>query len=179
MARVFIALGANLPSLAGVPEVTLRAAAGRLEQAGKIRRRSSLYRTTPVGYAAQPDFVNAVVELETELGPRQLLRELLAIEQEFGRDRAGAIKDGPRTLDLDLLLYDQLAIDELDLVVPHPRLTERAFVLIPLCEIAPDVIPAGQTLTVAQALKRIQPKREGEAETVRKIPWSEWDRWRP
>jgi 2-amino-4-hydroxy-6-hydroxymethyldihydropteridine diphosphokinase len=165
--------------LAGVPEVTLTSAAGRLERAGKVQRRSSLYRTTPVGYAAQPDFVNAVVELETELGPQELLGELMAIEQEFGRERAGAIKDGPRTLDLDLLLYGEQAIREPELVVPHPRLTERAFVLIPLCEIAPGVIPAGQTLTAAQALSRIQPKREGDAETVRRIPWGEWDHWRP
>ena len=99
-------------------------------------RRSQLYRTRPVGYADQPDFVNAVAEVETQLEPRVLLRELLALEQRHRRVRGR--RNGPRTLDLDLLLYDCLELDAPELKLPHPRMHERAFVLMPLHEIAPQ-----------------------------------------
>ena len=108
MRKANIGMGANLASRAGAPEETLAAAAVRLASLGRIASRSSLYSTEPVGYAAQPRFVNAAVELQTALTPRQLLNGLLAIEQEFGRDRSAGIANGPRTLDLDILIFDDL-----------------------------------------------------------------------
>jgi len=103
-----------------------------------VLQRSSLYRTAPLGYREQPDFVNAVVRLATGLDAGTLLHELLAIEQSRGRVRT--IPNGPRILDLDLLLYGTAIIAEPELVVPHPRMHERAFVLVPLLEIAPEVV---------------------------------------
>src|ERR1035438_5319340 len=100
MRTAFIGMGANLASWAGAPEATLAAAARRLESLGRVACRSSLYSTAPVGFAEQPRFVNAVVALETELPPRELLDGLLAVEQEFGRTRAAGFANGPRTLDL-------------------------------------------------------------------------------
>ena len=93
---------------------------------------------------SQPRFINAVVALETELEPRELLDGLLAIEQEFGRDRAAGIRQRARTLDLDILLFDSLIINEPGLEIPHPRLAERAFVLVPLNEIAPQAARSTQ-----------------------------------
>ena len=103
-------MGGNLASMAGPPEATLAAAALRLESLGRVTRRSSLYSTAPVGFAAQPRFMNAVVALATELGPRELLDGLLVIELEFGRERAAGIANGPRTLDLDILLLGELEV---------------------------------------------------------------------
>jgi len=119
MRTAYIGMGGNLASWAGAPEATLAAAALRLESLGRVTSRSSLYSTAPVGFAAQPRFVNAVVALETELEPRELLDGLLAIEQEFGRDRAAGFANGPRTLDLDILLLGDLEIREPGLVIPH------------------------------------------------------------
>ena len=145
-------MGGNLASWAGAPEATLAAAALRLESLGRVASRSSLYSTAPVGFAAQPRFVNAVVALETELEPRELLEGLLAIEQEFGRDRSAGIANGPRTLDLDILLFGGLKISEPGLEIPHPRLAKRAFVLVPLNEIAPQVVVPGCGKTVGQLM---------------------------
>ena len=145
-------MGGNLASWAGKPEETLAAAALRLESLGRMTRRSSLYSTAPVGFAAQPRFVNAVVELETQLEPRELLEGLLAIEKEFGRDRAAGVVNGPRTLDLDILLLGDLEIHEPGLETPHPRLAVRAFVLVPLCEIAAEIVVPGYTKTVKYLL---------------------------
>ena len=102
-----------------------------------VTGRSSLYRTAPIGHAAQPDFINAVAALDTQLSAVALLRELQAVEARHGRERSFA--NAPRTLDLDLLLYGEAHIDEPGLSVPHPRMQERAFVLAPLVEIAPKV----------------------------------------
>ena len=99
--------------------------------------------TEPWGYAEQPRFVNAVAELETDEQPRALLERLLAIERELGRTREGP-RYGPRTIDLDLLLYGDEQLDEPGLVVPHPQLHERAFVLEPLAELAPDLVVPGR-----------------------------------
>jgi 2-amino-4-hydroxy-6-hydroxymethyldihydropteridine diphosphokinase len=130
----FVGLGANL----GEPR-------GQLEQAfieldaiphTRIVRTSSLYRTEPVGYAAQPPFVNAVAQLETALPAERLLEELQAIEARHGRERS--FRNAPRTLDLDLLLFGEAVIHTPSLEVPHPRMHERAFVLVPLLEIAPQ-----------------------------------------
>jgi 2-amino-4-hydroxy-6-hydroxymethyldihydropteridine diphosphokinase len=107
----------------------------------RLVRSSSLYRSAAVGYRAQPDFLNAVAAVDTSLEPRALLDQLLAIERTHGRVREFA--NAPRTLDLDLLLYGQLALREPGLVIPHPRMRERAFVIVPLVEIAPDVTVPG------------------------------------
>src|SRR5688572_32056051 len=102
---------------------------------------SPFYRSAPVGYAEQPDFVNAVAKIETALTPRELLDALLAIEREFGRIRN--VKNGPRTLDLDIALYGESRVSEPGLEIPHPRMRERAFVLLPLADIDPDQVVPG------------------------------------
>ena len=108
----------------------------------RLVRGSSLYRNPPAGYLDQPEFVNAVAEIETRLAPRDLLEQLLAIERAHGRVRD--FPNGPRTLDLDILLYGERTVREPKLTIPHPRMVERAFVLVPLSEIAPDaVVPGG------------------------------------
>ena len=138
----FVALGANL----GAAAETLRSAASSLDHLPETRvvARSSIYRTAPIGVGEQPDYFNSVVQLETCLDPRSLLDALLATEAEHGRVRL--LPMAARTLDLDLLLYDQLTIDEPDLRVPHPRMHLRAFVLHPLHEIAPDLYIPGHGL---------------------------------
>ena len=140
--RAFVGLGANL----GDRDGTLRAAVKRLGGVAgtEVTKVSALRDTEPVGYLDQPRFLNGVVELETSLSPRALLDELLSIEREFGRDRSTAPPQGPRTLDLDLLLYGREAIHEPGLEVPHPRLHERAFVLEPLVELDPELEVPGQ-----------------------------------
>ena len=174
MHTAYIGMGANLPSWAGVPEATLTAAALRLESLGRVARRSSLYSTEPVGFADQPRFVNAVVSLETELLPRELLDNLLKLEQEFGRDRSGGIENGPRTLDLDILLFDDVQISEPDLEIPHPRLAERAFVLVPLREISPEIFDAGDGKTVSQFPHISGRKCESGVDAVVLIQWNGW-----
>jgi 2-amino-4-hydroxy-6-hydroxymethyldihydropteridine diphosphokinase len=148
MADVLIALGGNVGDVRAsfaraLPLITARTS-------GTLLARSSDYETPPWGDTAQAPFINACIRLETALEPRALLATLHAIEAEFGRDRLNERRWGPRPLDLDLLAYDDLAITSDDLTVPHPRLLERAFVLVPLAEIAPDRVIAGQT--PAQAL---------------------------
>jgi 2-amino-4-hydroxy-6-hydroxymethyldihydropteridine diphosphokinase len=130
----FVGLGSNLDD----PERQIETALAALDALPSTRlvRRSRRYRTEPVGYADQPDFVNAVAELETGLDPQALLHQLLALEQAHRRVRGR--RNGPRTLDLDLLLYDGRQLDEPGLTLPHPRMHERAFVLVPLHEIAPQ-----------------------------------------
>lgn len=178
MHTAYIGMGANLPSRAGQPEATLAAAALRLESLGRVICRSSLYSTEPVGFAEQPRFVNAVVALETALEPRELLKELLAIESEFGRDRAAGFANGPRALDLDILLFDNFKIGEAGLEIPHPRLAERAFVLVPLNEIAPELVDAVSGRTVSQLLRSLcdGASSESEANAVVAI---QSDSWRP
>ncbi len=174
-------MGGNVASWTGEPEATLAAAALRLESLGRVVRRSSLYSTAPVGFAAQPRFVNAVVALETALSPRELLDELLAIEKEFGRDRTAGFANGPRTLDLDILLFGDLELSEPELMIPHPRLAERAFVLTPLNEIAPDVVVPGVGKTVAQLMDSQVPKAgpgapvsQRESDAVTRIESAAW-----
>src|SRR5579862_7679931 len=160
MPLAYIALGANLPSPAGPPESPLAAAAEHLASLGRVTARSSLYSTTPVGLPHeiidQPRYLNAVVALETSLAPDQLLHALLAIERSFGRNRSSATPNGPRTLDLDILLIGDLIISEFDLQVPHPRFAERAFVLVPLNEIAPHLRDPRSGVTVSELLQRLQ-----------------------
>jgi 2-amino-4-hydroxy-6-hydroxymethyldihydropteridine diphosphokinase len=116
----------------------------------RLLKASSLYRSAPVGYLDQPDFINAVAQVETELPPRALLDALLALELECGRTRE--FQNAPRTLDLDVLMYDDLVHHEHGLTVPHPQMHLRAFVLQPLLEIAPDcIIPSVGAAAVAMA----------------------------
>jgi len=135
MNTAYVALGANL----GNPTAAVLAAFAALANLpeSRVARCSSLYRTAPVGILSQPDFVNAVAVLETTLAPEALLDALLDIEARFGRIRRE--RNGPRTLDLDLLLYDDIELDLPRLTLPHPRLHLRAFVLLPLAEVAPDL----------------------------------------
>ena len=135
MNTAYVALGANL----GDPSATIRAAFGALANLPESRvvHCSSLYRTAPVGNTEQPEFINAVAALETTLAPEALLDALFDIEARFGRIRAE--KNGPRTLDLDLLLYNNQQLNLPRLTLPHPRLHLRAFVLYPLAELAPDL----------------------------------------
>ena len=118
MSLAYIALGANLPSPAGPPEATLAAAVSRLASLGCVTARSSLYSTAPVGLADQPRFLNAVIALETALTPLELLGAVLLIEREFGRDRTASVPNGPRTLDLDILLYGDFVLSEAGLEIP-------------------------------------------------------------
>ena len=137
MYQVLIALGANLPSRAGAPRTTLEAALAALEQAGvRIVKRSSWYTTAPVPASDQPWFTNGVVAAETSLGPEALLALLHGVEAGFGRERGE--KNGARTLDLDLLAHGDTVRTGKSPLLPHPRLHERAFVMVPLAEIAPD-----------------------------------------
>lgn len=158
MKQAYIALGANL----GDPAATIRAAFAALSGLDGVRllKSSSLYRTAPVGLANQPDFINAVAQVETSLPSEALLQSLLALEADFGRIRQE--KNGPRTLDLDLLLYGGQVLDTPDLTLPHPRLHLRAFVLVPLAEIAPDLAIPGRGTVAAwlpavanQAIERL------------------------
>jgi len=139
--RAFVGLGSNL----GDREATILRALALLqdEPDPRVVRISSLRKTEPVGYVDQPQFLNGVVELETELPARDLLTRLLAIERELGRARGEGPPLGPRTIDLDLLLYGEDAIAEAGLQVPHPRMHERRFVLEPLGEVAPDIVIPG------------------------------------
>ncbi len=145
MARAYVALGSNLDD----PVTQVRAALAALDDLPETRLRaaSRLYRTPPWGLEDQPWFINAAAELETTLDPEALLRALLWLEAELGRER-GAQRWGPRRIDLDLLLYDGVEHRGAQLELPHPRLAERAFVLLPLLDIAPGlVLPDGRAAT--------------------------------
>jgi 2-amino-4-hydroxy-6-hydroxymethyldihydropteridine diphosphokinase len=141
MKLVYIGLGSNL----GDREATIRSALDRLDGQDEIEvaRVSSLRETDPVGYADQPRFLNGVAELVTRLSPRELLERMLAVERDLGRTRDGP-RFGPRTIDLDLLLYGDAVVDEPGLEIPHPRIAERSFVLEPLAELDPALEVPGQ-----------------------------------
>jgi 2-amino-4-hydroxy-6-hydroxymethyldihydropteridine diphosphokinase len=133
---ILIALGANLPSRHGQPHETLAAARRVMEARGlKIVRRSSTWLTAPVPVSDQPWYHNEVVALETGLSPYALLETQQAVEHEFGRVRT--VRNAPRVLDLDLIAYNDVVLSKPELIVPHPRMHKRAFVLLPLREIAP------------------------------------------
>ena len=136
----YIGLGANLND----PAAQIEHAFDELDRIPGTRlvARSSLYASAPVGFVDQPDFINAVAQMETTLAPRALLTALLEIEQRHGRARS--FRNAPRTLDLDLLLYGAAHFHEDHLSLPHPRMTERAFVLLPLTEIAPELVIPGR-----------------------------------
>jgi len=151
MAQALIALGGNV----GDARATLDKAVAAFCDGAAVRllARSSDYRTPPWGVADQPPFINLCLAVSTSLAPRDLMARALEVERAFGRDRANEQRWGPRPLDIDLLAYDDVALDGPDLILPHPRLFERAFVLVPLAEIAPDRRIAG--VRVADAASRV------------------------
>src|SRR5918999_4350137 len=148
MAEALLGFGANM----GDARATLDRAIGRFcgGDAVRLTARSSDYCSPPWGVLDQPPFVNLCVAVETALAPRALLEHALAVEQAFGRDRTSARVWGPRPLDIDILVYDDLALAEPGLTLPHPRMLERAFVLVPLNEIRPDLMVDG--VRIADAL---------------------------
>lgn len=147
----YVALGANLGDARAAVAQALRDL-GTLPQT-QLLRASSLYRTAPVD-SAGPDYINAVAEIRTDLSPDELLAQLQRLEQAAGRERPW--RNAPRTLDLDILLYDELQLDSATLTIPHPRMWQRAFVLVPLAEIAPARVTAAQLQAVAgQGITRL------------------------
>lgn len=168
----YIALGANL----GDPVTTVRAAMAALGgiPGARLLAASSLYRTAPLGLRNQPDFINAVVQLEADpavLPVAHLLERLFAIEAAFGRMRS--VKNAPRTLDLDLLLYGELQVDQPGLTLPHPRLSERAFVLVPLAEISPKLVVPGRG-GIAELLAAVAGQLVERLDSLsisRAVPW--------
>ncbi|GAC1420427.1 MAG: 2-amino-4-hydroxy-6-hydroxymethyldihydropteridine diphosphokinase [Actinomycetota bacterium] len=143
--RAYLGLGANL----GDAHTTLLAVPRALESRSVITTNASrIFLTEPVGGPPQPHYLNQVVEITTTLEPRELLDACHAVEFAFGRDRATEVRNGPRTLDIDVLAIEGMIVDEPGLVVPHPRLHERAFALVPLAEVAPDLeVAPGRTVT--------------------------------
>jgi 2-amino-4-hydroxy-6-hydroxymethyldihydropteridine diphosphokinase len=160
MAEALVALGGNV----GDVRDTLDGAVAAFCHGEEVRllARSSDYRTPPWGIEDQPAFVNLCIAVETSLTPRALLARAQAVERALGRERADERRWGPRPVDIDLIAYDDLALEEADLMLPHPRLFERAFVLVPLAEIAPDKVIAGTR--VCDALARV------DAKGVEKLP---------
>jgi 2-amino-4-hydroxy-6-hydroxymethyldihydropteridine diphosphokinase len=150
-----IALGSNLASPWGDREANLREAVRHVGQLGQVRVVSSFHDTAPVGTTEQPNFLNGAMLLETKLGPVELMRALLGIEQAMGRERESVPAKGPRTIDLDLLLMDDLVLDADELTLPHPAMAERRFVLEPLAEIAPVMVDPVTGRTVAEMLARL------------------------
>jgi 2-amino-4-hydroxy-6-hydroxymethyldihydropteridine diphosphokinase len=151
MTEALIGLGGNV----GDVQANLAAAIDRLCDGREVRliARSSDYRTPPWGVTDQAPFVNACIAVDTVLAPKALLERALAVERALGRDRAAEQRWGPRTIDIDLIAYDDVVIDEPQLTLPHPRVLERAFVLVPLAEIVPDRVIAGTR--IRDALDRI------------------------
>jgi 2-amino-4-hydroxy-6-hydroxymethyldihydropteridine diphosphokinase len=149
MADALIALGGNVGDVRSTFQKAIANICGMAQAA--LRARSSDYATPPWGDEEQPPFINACIEIETALDPHALLFTLHKIESRFGRDRASERRWGPRPLDLDLIAYDDVSMQTPELTLPHPRAFERAFVLFPLAEIAPDRVIAGRSVTAALA----------------------------
>ena len=152
--RVFVALGSNLGDRAAALEGAVAALHEHPEI--EILESSPVYETDPVGPPPQADYLNAVVRLSTRLSPRELLRALLVIEARAGRRRDG-VRNAARTLDLDLLLYGQRSLREPGLIVPHPRMAERSFVLEPLCDLAPNLRLPGLDRSIDELARAVRP----------------------
>jgi 2-amino-4-hydroxy-6-hydroxymethyldihydropteridine diphosphokinase len=149
MARALIALGGNVGDVRATFKKAIANICGMTQAA--LLARSSDYSTPPWGDEQQANFINACIEIETSLDPHALLFTLQKVEAKFGRERARERRFGPRTLDLDLLAYDDVILQKPELTLPHPRLFERAFVLVPLAEIAPGRVIAGRSVASALA----------------------------
>lgn len=170
----YVAMGSNLASSEGDPRETLAAAVKRMGGFGRVSAISSLYETDPVGYSEQPAFLNAVIVLETALDPEELLRRMLDLEKRFGRSREAGPANGPRTLDLDLLLMDDLVFDSETLRLPHPGFARRRFVLVPLHEIAPELRPPPGDCTVAELLAGLPDEGANRVAAVRQKEQAGW-----
>jgi 2-amino-4-hydroxy-6-hydroxymethyldihydropteridine diphosphokinase len=144
MAEALLGLGGNVGDVRTMLDKAVALLADNKDIV--LRARSSDYATPPWGVTDQPPFINLAIRIETALTPRALLERALEVERALGRDRARETRWGPRTIDIDLIAYDDLVLDEPDLILPHPRLFERAFVLVPLAEIAPDRTIAGRKI---------------------------------
>jgi 2-amino-4-hydroxy-6-hydroxymethyldihydropteridine diphosphokinase len=160
MASVLIALGGNIGDVRDTFRRAISNICGMTQAA--LVARSSDYATPPVGGVPQDDYVNAAIEIETELDPHALLFTLHRIEQKFGRNRVAETRWGPRGLDLDMIAYDDVVMAKKELTLPHPRATERAFVLLPLAEIVPERVING--MAVAEWLKLVR------TDGIRKLP---------
>jgi 2-amino-4-hydroxy-6-hydroxymethyldihydropteridine diphosphokinase len=165
----FVALGSNLAGDLDCPASQVMRALQSIDKIAKTKlvKQSSLYQSTPVGYANQADFINAVAEISTQLSPEALLNELLDIESKAGRERP--FVNAPRVLDLDLLLYDNIVMRTEKLTLPHPRMFERAFVLLPLAEISPNLTSAsGESIVKlaqsvqTQGIKKIENSKNSD-----------------
>jgi 2-amino-4-hydroxy-6-hydroxymethyldihydropteridine diphosphokinase len=150
MASALIALGGNVGDVRATFKKAIANICGMMQAA--LLARSSDYSTPPWGDEQQASFINACIEIETSLDPHALLFTLQKVEAKFGRERARERRFGPRTLDLDLLAYDDVILQKPELTLPHPRLFERAFVLVPLAEIAPGRVIAGRSVASALAV---------------------------
>ena len=159
--KVYLSLGSNL----GDRAAHLHAAIGKLSDLGAVTNCSSLYQTEPIEFTNQPEFLNCAVELDTTLNPHQVLEAILKIERDMGRDRSTQPSKGPRTIDIDLLLAGDAVIDTLQLVVPHPAMQNRRFVLEPLAEIAPEARHPLLRRTIQELADKLPP---GQA--VKKLP---------
>jgi 2-amino-4-hydroxy-6-hydroxymethyldihydropteridine diphosphokinase len=160
LAEAFIALGGNVGDVRAAFDKAIAIVCDGAEV--RLLARSADYRTAPWGVTDQPPFINGVIAVSTTLAPHALLTRAQACERALGRNRAQQQRWGPRTIDLDLLAYDDLVLNDATLTLPHPHLFERAFVVVPLAEIAPDRIIAG--IRVSDALKRV------DASGIEKLP---------
>jgi 2-amino-4-hydroxy-6-hydroxymethyldihydropteridine diphosphokinase len=156
LVSVYLGLGSNV----GNREENLKIALGYIEQRMRVLAKSSIYETDPVGNTNQPKFLNMVCEVKTTLPPASLLILAKGIEQKLGRP-ANSPKDSPRTMDIDILFYGDQVLNDPDLIIPHPRLSKRAFVLVPMNEIASDFIDPATGQTISVLLERVQAAKQG------------------
>jgi 2-amino-4-hydroxy-6-hydroxymethyldihydropteridine diphosphokinase len=146
---VYLGLGSNL----GDRKANLQAAVEGIEPVARLLAASPIYQTPPWGYFAQPDFLNQVIRVETDQSPSELLVYMKDLETRLGR--TATVRYGPRTIDIDILFYDDLILDEPGLTIPHPRIQGRAFVLVPLADLAPDMLHPLEGKTISAMLEQV------------------------